>query len=50
MKDIHGQEYDGASNMSGEWAGLLALFCDKCSFAYYVHCFVHRLQLALVGA
>ncbi|XP_028085419.1 uncharacterized protein LOC114286451 [Camellia sinensis] len=45
---VHG--YDVASNMSGEWTGLQAVFCAECPFAYYVHCFVHRLQLALVGA
>ncbi|XP_028077986.1 uncharacterized protein LOC114279900 [Camellia sinensis] len=36
--------------MSGEWTGLWVLFCDECPFAYYVHCFAHRLQLALVRA
>ncbi|XP_028104127.1 uncharacterized protein LOC114303186 [Camellia sinensis] len=29
---------------------LQALFCVECPFAYYVHCFAHWLQLALVGA
>ncbi|KAK9713820.1 hypothetical protein RND81_06G053300 [Saponaria officinalis] len=42
--------YDGASNMRGKWSGLQALFLNKCSYAYYVHCFAHRLQLALVAA
>jgi hypothetical protein len=27
-----------------------ALFLNECSCAYYVHCFAHRLQLALVAA
>ncbi|CAL5397421.1 unnamed protein product [Camellia sinensis] len=49
VQNIRGQGYDGASNMSGEWTGLQALFCAECPFAYYVHCFAHRLQLALVG-
>ncbi|GKC84320.1 zinc finger MYM-type protein 1-like protein [Tanacetum coccineum] len=47
---IRGQGYDGASNMRGEWNGLQALVCKDCPYAYYVHCFAHRLQLALVAA
>ncbi|XP_071704499.1 uncharacterized protein [Rutidosis leptorrhynchoides] len=47
---IRGQGYDGASNMRGEWNGLQALIRKECPFAYYVHCFAHRLQLALVAA
>ncbi|XP_059663770.1 uncharacterized protein LOC132309483 [Cornus florida] len=44
------QGYDRASNMRGAWNGLQALFLKKCSYAYYVHCFVHQLQLASVVA
>ncbi|XP_073064150.1 uncharacterized protein [Primulina eburnea] len=47
---IKGQGYDGASNMRGEFNGLQALILKDCKSAYYVHCFAHRLQLALVGA
>ena len=47
---IRGQGYDGASNMRGEWNGLQALVVQDCPYAYYVHCFAHRLQLALVAA
>ncbi|XP_076911265.1 uncharacterized protein LOC143569178 [Bidens hawaiensis] len=47
---IRGQGYDGASNMRGEWNGLQALVIKDCPYAYYVHCFAHRLQLALVTA
>ncbi|PRQ22054.1 putative HAT dimerization domain, ribonuclease H-like domain-containing protein [Rosa chinensis] len=36
--------------MRGEWNGLQALFLQKCPYAYYVHCFAHRLQLALNAA
>ncbi|XP_021768819.1 uncharacterized protein LOC110733079 [Chenopodium quinoa] len=36
--------------MRGEWNGLQALFLSDCPYAYYVHCFAHRLQLALVAA
>ena len=46
---IRGQGYDGASNMRGEWNGLQALFVKDCPYAYYVHCFAHRLQVALVA-
>ncbi|GJX82221.1 zinc finger MYM-type protein 1-like protein [Tanacetum coccineum] len=50
VQDIRGQGYDGASNMRGEWNGLQALILNECPFAYYVHCFAHQLQLALVAA
>ena len=50
IQNIRGQGYDGASNMRGEWKGLQALFLNNCPYAYYVHCFAHRLQLALVAA
>ncbi|XP_024162780.1 zinc finger MYM-type protein 1-like [Rosa chinensis] len=50
VERMQGQGYDGASNMRGEWNGLQALFLRDCSYAYYVHCFAHQLQLALVAA
>ena len=50
MQDIRGQGYDGASNMRGEWNGLKALILQECPYAYYIHCFAHQLQLALVAA
>ncbi|KAG6680599.1 hypothetical protein I3842_13G050200 [Carya illinoinensis] len=50
IQNIRGQGYDGASNMRGEWNGLQALFLKDCPYVYYVHCFAHRLQLALVAA
>ncbi|KAL8236939.1 hypothetical protein R6Q59_018020 [Mikania micrantha] len=46
VSKIKGQGYDGASNMRGEWHG----FLKDCNYAYYVHYFAHRLQLALVCA
>ncbi|XP_057734118.1 uncharacterized protein LOC130949408 [Arachis stenosperma] len=49
VENIRGQGYDGASNMRGEWNGLQALFLKDSPQAYYVHCFAHRLQLALVA-
>ncbi|XP_042380193.1 zinc finger MYM-type protein 1-like [Zingiber officinale] len=50
VKKIRGQGYDGASNMRGAWNGLQALFLRDCPYAYYIHCFAHRLQLTLVSA
>ncbi|XP_050289744.1 uncharacterized protein LOC126727886 [Quercus robur] len=50
IQNIRGQGYDGASNMRGMWNGLQALILNDCPYAYYIHCFVHRLQLALVKA
>jgi hypothetical protein len=37
VQNIHGQGYDGASNMRGEWNGLEAKFMEECPYAYYVH-------------
>ncbi|KAL5783397.1 hypothetical protein ACOSP7_008426 [Xanthoceras sorbifolium] len=48
-ENLRGQGYDGASNMRGQWNGLQALFLKDCPYAYYIHCFAHRLQLALVA-
>jgi hypothetical protein len=50
VQNLQGQGYDGASNMKGELNGLQALFLRECPYAYYVHCYAHRLQLALVAA
>ena len=36
--------------MQGMWNGLQALILNNCPYAYYIHCFAHRLQLALVKA
>ncbi|VVA39465.1 PREDICTED: zinc finger, partial [Prunus dulcis] len=38
------------SNMCGQWSGLQALFLNDCPYAYYIHCFTHRLKLALNAA
>ncbi|KAI5313774.1 hypothetical protein L3X38_042950 [Prunus dulcis] len=45
-----GQGYDCASNIRGEWNGLQALVLNDCSYAYYVHCLAHQLQLALIAS
>ena len=52
IEDIRGQGYDGASNTwenRMEWNGMQALFMNKCSFVYYIHCLAHKLQLTLVA-
>jgi hypothetical protein len=50
IQNIRGQGYDGASNMRGESNELQALISHDCPYAYYIHCFAHRLQLALLAA
>ncbi|XP_059452346.1 uncharacterized protein LOC132182952 [Corylus avellana] len=45
---VHG--YGGASNMRGGRNGLQALVSNDCPYAYYIHCFAHCLQLALMAA
>ncbi|XBH56299.1 hypothetical protein VPH35_078169 [Triticum aestivum] len=50
IQNLRGQGYDGASNMRGDLNGLQALFLQECPYAYYAHCYAHRLQLALVDA
>ncbi|XP_034203535.1 zinc finger MYM-type protein 1-like [Prunus dulcis] len=46
---LRGQGYDGASNMRGELKGLKTKILREQPCAYYVHCFAHQLQLALVA-
>ncbi|KAF8393116.1 hypothetical protein HHK36_021357 [Tetracentron sinense] len=46
---LRGQGYDGASNMQGEFNGLKTLIMKENKYAFYVHCFAHQLQLALVA-
>ncbi|KAK8302944.1 hypothetical protein V6Z11_D04G118900 [Gossypium hirsutum] len=50
IQNIRGQGYDGASNMCGDFNSLQALILNDYRYAYYVHCFAHRLRLALVAA
>lgn len=50
VSNIHGQGYDGTCDMREQWNGLQALFLSQCPSAYYIHCFAHKLDLALVGA
>ncbi|KAL5577492.1 hypothetical protein UlMin_019191 [Ulmus minor] len=46
---LRGQGYDGASNMSGEFNGLKTIITKENECAFFVHCFDHQLQLALMG-
>ncbi|KAK4278724.1 hypothetical protein QN277_016531 [Acacia crassicarpa] len=48
LSKYRGQGYDGASNMRGEFKGLKSLILADNTFAFYIHCFAHQLQLALV--
>ena len=48
MSRLRGQGYDGASNMQWEFKGLKTLILKDNKCAFYVHCFAHQLQLALV--
>ncbi|KRH30943.1 hypothetical protein GLYMA_11G216600v4, partial [Glycine max] len=49
LSSIREQGYDGASNMRGKFGGLRTLIQNENPSAYYVHCFAHQLQLALVA-
>ncbi|XP_026437172.1 uncharacterized protein LOC113335282 [Papaver somniferum] len=52
QKDItklRGKVYDEASNIRGEYNGLKALILKDNNCAYFVHCFAHQLQLAVVA-
>ena len=48
LSRLRGQGYDGASNMRGEFNGLQRQIRDENPYAFYVHCFAHQLQLAVV--
>ena len=48
LSKVHGQGYDGASNMKGHVNGLKKLIMDESPSVYYVYCFAHQLQLTLV--
>ncbi|XP_022848801.1 zinc finger MYM-type protein 1-like [Olea europaea var. sylvestris] len=49
MSRLRGQGYDGASNMQGKFNGLKTLILKESPCAFYIHCFAHQLQLALVA-
>ncbi|XP_060181319.1 uncharacterized protein LOC132610923 [Lycium barbarum] len=49
LSHVHGQCYDGASNMQGEINGLKMLIRQESRSAHSIHCFAHQLQLTLVA-
>ena len=49
IQQVRGQGYDGASNMRGEFHGLQRRVMDENPYAFYIHCFAHQLQLAVVS-
>ncbi|CAN6581440.1 unnamed protein product [Malus baccata var. baccata] len=49
ISKLRGQGYDSASNMRGELNDLKTKILREQPCAYYVHCFAHQLQLALVA-
>ncbi|XP_073045822.1 uncharacterized protein [Primulina eburnea] len=50
MSKLRGQGFDGASNMQDKFNGLKALILKDNPCAFYIHCFAHQLQLALIAA
>lgn len=49
LSRLRGQGYDGATNMRREFNGLKTLILKENKSAFYIHCFAHQLQLALVA-
>lgn len=47
-QNMHGQGYDGAANMSGQYKGLQTRIVQHNAKALYVHCHTHCLTLVLV--
>lgn len=48
LRNIRGQGYDGCSTMSGCYSGVQTRIRQISEYAYYVHCFAHRLNLVIV--
>ena len=48
--DMHGQCYDGASNMAGARSGVKSVVQKAAPKAMYFHCAAHRLNLSVVSA
>lgn len=47
---LRGQGYDGAGSMAGRISGVAARIQAQHPLAFYVHCFSHKLNLAIVRA
>ena len=50
LENCRGQDYDGASWMSGIYSGVQKRKLDKQPLAVYVHCVTHNLKLVLNDA
>lgn len=49
IHDMRDEVCVGASDMCGAFNDLHVLFLKNYPYVYYIHCFVYRLQLTLVG-
>lgn len=47
MINLHGQAYDGASNMAGRLTGVATRISNEYPKAHFVHCMAHSLNLCL---
>lgn len=47
FKNLIGQSFDGAANMSGKFQGLATRIKEVAPKAIYIHCYAHRLNLAV---
>ena len=47
LNDLHGQAYDGASNMAGKLSGVAKRMLDDYPKAHFIHCMAHCLNLCL---
>ena len=48
LSRLHGQGYDGVSNMRSKFNSLKSLILKEDEFAFYIHCFAHQFQMTLV--
>ena len=49
LEQVRSQGYDGASKTQGDFKVLQSLIIRENDSSYYVHCFAHQIQLALVA-
>jgi hypothetical protein len=45
---MRGQDYDGAANMADKFSGVRTRIQTEIPEVYYVHCYTHCLNLAVV--
>lgn len=48
ISNLRGQSFDGCATMAGKYRGLQARIREVAPYAYFVHCYAHRLNLVLV--